>query len=145
MIILLTILLTVAVLFEGAVTTLPVTLVCLICFTVMKRDSSVFLPAFLAGLLIDVFRVQQIGSTSLYYLSFLLLILLYKKKYEIYSSPFVMLSTFFGSFFFLLIFALNEVLIQSIVASVLAVLLFAGLRFVADRKEHQQKTKFLPI
>jgi cell shape-determining protein MreD len=142
MVILLTILLIVAVLLEGTTTTLPLTLVCLICFTVIKKDTSVFLLAFLAGMFIDVFRVQQIGSTSIFYISLLLLILLYKKKYEIYSVPFVLLATFFSSFFFLMVFGLENFMIQSIIAALVAMGVFAGLRFFIDAKQHKQNGRY---
>lgn len=134
-----------SVLLEGIVTTLPLTIVGLICFTVMRRDTSVFLPAFLAGLAIDIFRVEHVGMTSIFYIIFLFLILLYKKKYEIYSSPFILMATFFGTFFFLLIFKSEGIMIQSIVNAILAVVLFTILRYFNDAKLHKQNTKFLTV
>jgi cell shape-determining protein MreD len=145
MIILLTILLTLSVLLEGTLTTLPLTLVCLICFTIFKRDTSVFPYAFFAGLFIDVFRVQPLGGTSLFYVGFLFLILLYKKKYEIYSFPFVMMATFSGSFFQLLFYGYENVILQAVISAVIASLLFGVIRFFDTTKAVRQKTKFLPF
>lgn len=145
MFILLTLLLIVAVLLEGTLTSIPITLGCLICLAVMRRDTSIFLPAFLAGLFIDMFHVHQIGITSIFYISFLFLILLYKKKYEIYSSPFILMASFFGAFLMQLFFGAEMILIKSLLTAVFSVLLFAVLRFFADAKEQQQKSKFLPV
>jgi cell shape-determining protein MreD len=145
MVLVLTVLLTVSVLLEGTLTSLPLTVVCLICFTIFKRDTSVFPFAFFAGLLIDIFRVQPIGGTSMFYIGFLFLILLYKKKYEIYSFPFVMLATFFGSFFFLLFFGYESVILQACISAVIACILFAIVSFFDTTKAARQKTKFLSV
>lgn len=138
-------LLCISVIVEGTVTTLPLTLICLICFTVIKRDTSVFLPAFFAGIFLDIFHVQQVGITSISFICFLFLILLYKKKYEIYSAPFVLIATFFGSFFFLLFTKAEDVFLQSTLCSILAVLLFTVLRFFTDAKVKKDNTKFLTV
>lgn len=145
MIIFLIILLAFAILLEGTVTTLPLVLICLISFTVMKRDTSVFLPAFIAGLLLDIFHVQQAGTSSIFYICFLFLILLYKKKYEIYSTPFVLMATFFGAFLFLLLTKAESILLQSVISAILAVLLFTVLRVFTDAKVKKQNTKFLTV
>ena len=145
MIILLVALLIVSVLLEGVITTLLLKLLCLICFTIIKRDTSVFLLAFASGLIIDGFRVQQAGATSIFSLCFLLFILLYKKKYEIYSAPFVLIATFFGSFLFLLTFGLENILQQSFIAALVALILFSGIRVFLDTKLTKQKEKFLPL
>jgi hypothetical protein len=144
MFIFLTILLILSIMLEGTITMLPLTFVCLLCFTIFRRDASVLPLAFFAGLFIDIFRVQQIGETSLFYICYLFLILLYKKKYEIYSIPFVMLSTFFGAFFYLLLFQNPNALILSLVSAGIAVVLFAGISLVTAVKG-RNKTAFRSV
>jgi hypothetical protein len=134
MIIFLIILLIIAILLEGTLLAIPLSLVCLICFTIFRRDTSVFPLAFFAGLFIDIFRVQPIGGTSLFYVCFLFLILLYKKKYEIYSIPFVMLSTLFGTFLYLMIFQNGNAFILALVSAGIAVILFAAISVVTAVK-----------
>jgi len=73
----------ISVFLEGTVTTLPLTLVCLLCLTIYKREGIVFLIAFLAGLLLDILRVNMVGESSLFFVVFVFLILLYQRKYEI--------------------------------------------------------------
>jgi hypothetical protein len=139
------ILLIFSVLAEGVVTTLPLTLVCLICFTIFRRDTSVFPLAFLAGLFIDIFRVQPLGVTSLFYICYLFLILLYKKKYEIYSIPFVMLSTFSGTFVYLLLFQSGASFMLALVSAGIAVVIFAVINFATNIAKNKNTSKFLPV
>lgn len=140
MIIFLLILLAISILLEGTLLTLPLTLVCLICLTIFKRDTSVFAIAFIAGIFLDIFHVQPIGGTSIFFVCALFLILLYKKKYEIYSIPFVMLSTLFGSFLYLTIFKDSGAVLLSFVSAVVAVILFCGIAFFAkfQTKSHSE-------
>lgn len=121
------ILLTSAVLLEGTVTTLPLVLVCLLCFLIIKRSRIIFYSALIAGLILDLFTLQPLGSSALYFIVFLYLVILYKKKYEINSYPFVIVSAFLGSFLFLLLFGYANALISAGISSGIAVILFTVL------------------
>lgn len=127
MILFLILLLTISVFLEGTVTTLPLSLIFLLCFLIVRRSRFIFFSAFLAGLVLDLMRVQPLGSTAIFFLTFLYLVLLYNKKYEINSYPFVAASAFLGSWLYLVIFGYTSALMQAIVSSLIAGVLFAVL------------------
>jgi len=128
MIIFLIFLLLFSIILEGTITALPLVLICLICMTIVLRDSSIFLLAFLAGILLDAFALRSLGGTSIFLLFMVFLILLYQRKYEINTYPFVLIASFVGSFLYLRIFGYNEALLFAFVSTVVAVLLFMVIR-----------------
>lgn len=75
---------------EGTVTFLPVTLLLLIFLTVKKRETWIFPLAFLSGIFLDMFYLNNLGLTSLFFLTLVFLIFLYERKFVI-SSPFFVL------------------------------------------------------
>lgn len=126
MLFLLLILLAVSVLLQGTVTTLPLVFICLLCYLVINRGQGIFYAAFFAGLIIDIFLVQAVGVSSLFFLVFFYLVLLYQSKYEINSYPFVIVSSFMGAYLYLLIQGRGDLLI-ALISSVIAAVLFAVL------------------
>lgn len=142
MIIFLFILLLISVLLEGTVTALPLVLICLICMTIVVRDSFIFLPAFLAGIFLDAFALRSIGETSMFLLLLVFLILLYQRKYEIDSYPFVLLASFVGSFLFLTIFGYSSAILEACASAVIAVLLFMILRIVNLKPQNASKETY---
>jgi cell shape-determining protein MreD len=122
--------------FEGTITTLPLTLIFILSFTILKRkrDSSIFLVAFLSGLLLDMVTLRTLGMTSIFFLSLSFLVLLYERKYEIATIPFVMAATFIGSVAYLWIFVKVSIFMQSIVASIIAVSLLIGIILLRKRE-----------
>src|SRR6185436_14584869 len=94
---------------EGTITTLPLVLIYLLCLTILKRDGGVFFVAFLAGIFLDLLMVRALGLSSLFFSLFLFLILLYQRKYEIHSYPFVAASSFLGSVGFLTVFGYGNI------------------------------------
>src|SRR5687767_2330100 len=102
--------LTFIIFFEAAVTSLPLILIFLLCATIIRRDLTLFPFAFFAGLLLDLLQVRTIGSTSIYFVLCLFLVLLYQKKYEIDSYPFVAAAGFLASFGFLILFGSGNIL-----------------------------------
>lgn len=125
---LLLVLLIISIFLEGTVTTLPLVLVCLLCLTIYKRGTVVFPIAFLAGLLLDLLLVRTIGPSSLFFIIFVFLILLYQRKYEINSYPFVAAAGFLGSAIFLLLFSNGNWFWQAVISSVIAIVFFGTLR-----------------
>ena len=113
---------------EGTITTLPLVLVSLLCLTIFTRNSMVFLTAFLSGILLDAFALRPLGWTSLFLLTFVFLILLYQRKYEIYSYQFVVVASFLGGLLFLFAFQYSQPLVYAFVGSVVAVCFFALIR-----------------
>ncbi len=117
-------LLIISIFLEGTITTLPLVLVCLLILTIIKRDASIFPVAFFAGLLLDTMLVHRLGGASIFFLTFVFLILLYQKKYEINSYPFVLVSSFLGGLLFLTIFGYSGAILQALVGSMIAGMLF---------------------
>ena len=130
MVIVLLVLLLLSVLLEGTVTVLPLVFICLLCMTIVTRDSFIFLPAFIAGILLDAFALRPIGETSIFLLLAVFVMLLYQRKYEINSYPFVFMASFIGSLLFLILFGYSGAFVQAIVSAVIAVLLFALFRYM---------------
>ena len=107
------IILTLAILLEGTVTTLPLVFLCLLCFAIIIQDWRIFPLAFGAGILLDMFAVRPVGSASMFFLILFFLLLLYQRKYEITSMPFVGIAAFIGSGLFLTIFEARDMLLQA--------------------------------
>lgn len=112
------------VLIESIFTSLPISLLLLIPIFVLEKKSWVYVAAFLAGLAIDIFNIRFLGSTSLFFVIFLLIINLYRRKFEISNIFFVLFSSFIGSFFYLIIFGFRLVLPQAFVSAFLGSLFF---------------------
>lgn len=108
----------------GSFTTIPVVLDVLLVLYIFNRNSWIFFAAFICGLLLDFMLLKTVGITSLIFVSFLFLINLYEKKFEITTMQFIFFSSFFGSVFYLIIYGYNYILLQSIINSVIAVGLF---------------------
>jgi len=113
--------------FLEAITTIPLVLIVLLCLAVVFEGPWIFALAFFMGLFLDVFQLRNLGQTSLFFIVFLIIVLLYERKFEIKTKPFVFLSTFVGTLFYLLLFNYEYVFGQALVSSIIAVLLFNGL------------------
>lgn len=133
----------IALLLEGAVTTLPLVLIVLLCLTIYRRDGIVFPIAFAAGLILDIMTIRVLGASSIFFSLILFMILLYQRKYEINSYPFVTVSSFFGALGYLLVFGYANWFMQSVLSSIVAVLLFMPLRFFnKDLTSQNSKLKY---
>lgn len=116
------------ILIEGTLTSLPLSLLLLLNIAIITKKTWVFAVAFLAGLLLDVLTLNPLGKTSLFFLIFIFIVLIYDRKFEIQTYPFVLISSFFGSLAYLLIFGYPGVLAQAAFACAVAVLFFFILR-----------------
>ena len=115
----------IAILLEATVLALPLVFILLLCYSILNRSGKVFLSAFAAGILLDLFTARLLGSTSIYFLVILALLLLYQRKYEIKSYLFVVISSFVGSYTYLIIFMGEAPILAALLSSVLAVIIFA--------------------
>lgn len=114
----------VIVFFEGTITTLPLTLQTLLVFYVLYKNSASIFLAFISGIILDLLSVRLLGTTSIYFVIFLFLVVLYERKFEINTIPFIILSSFFGSLGFLFLFGFQQSILQAVASSFFAVLLF---------------------
>src|SRR6478609_4000726 len=111
------ILLLISVFLQGTVTTIPLGLVIILIMAILAKEK-VFIFAFISGILIDILTLQTLGASSLFFLIFSWLLILYQRKYEINSYPFVILSSFAGTYLYLLLFGKGS-LIQAALCSFL--------------------------
>ncbi len=109
---------------EGTFTTTPVVLSLLIPYAVLTQKEHIFLYMFLGGILLDLFSGQTIGFTSLYFLCSIFALLLYQRKYEIASYPFIAFSTMIVSLLYLFLFIHAHIIPQTILAVLLAEVFF---------------------
>jgi hypothetical protein len=123
---------------EGTVTNLPLVFVCLVILTIAMRNLSLFVLAFLAGTFLDAFALRSIGMTSIFLLLCVFLILLYQRKYEINSYPFVLLSSFVGSLIYLLMFGYANAFGLASASVVVAFLLFIVYRLYSATSENKE-------
>lgn len=111
----------VATLFEMTVVTMSIVLIVLLLFFLQKKEAYVLTGAILAGLLLDASAVRAIGISSIFLTGFLLVVLLYERKYETDSIPFVFFAAFFGSFAYCVLIGYGAQFIQAFVTGVVAV------------------------
>lgn len=109
---------------EGTLTTLPLTLLALIILLLQKREQWIFPLAFVSGILLDVMTMDRIGIRSIFFVFFLFFMVLYEKKYEIQTLPFVSVVSFFGSLIYLFLLSSKPLLLQSLTSCVIASMLF---------------------
>lgn len=113
-----------ALLLETTVTTLPLILIVLICLSVLYQRAWILIVAFCVGIILDALSLRFLGSSSMFLLLFLGLVFLYERKFEIQTDPFVLIASFVGSITFLKIFGYQQIFLQSIASTIIAVLLF---------------------
>lgn len=108
----------------SALTTIPLFIAIIVVATVIFKKPWIFFIAFLLGLFLDLFLLRSLGQTGLILSIFILIITLYERKFEAQTLAFVFFTTFLGSFIYLMIFGYNNVLVQSLITALVAVLLF---------------------
>lgn len=110
---------------ESSITTLPLVFLTLLCFAVLTRKEWIFVIAFIAGLALDALSFRALGQSSLYFILYIFLVFLYEKKFEISTKYFIFIASFLGSFGFLIIFSYNNLVLQSLISSIIGVLIFS--------------------
>lgn len=113
-----------AIILEGSLTFLPLVFLVLLVLAVKERESRIFFLAFFAGIILDVFYLKTVGTTSIFFLSFLFLLLLYQRKFEIATYPFLAVSSFLGSFIFMIILGINTPFMEALVSVFIGLLMF---------------------
>lgn len=113
-----------AIILQSSVTTVPLVLIVLLNFAVASKKRSVLFIAFFCGLLIDIVLLNPLGQTSLFFVVVLTIVIIYERKYDTQTFPFVFIASFLGSFSYLILYKSGFILIQSIVASLFSLLFF---------------------
>lgn len=117
--------LVVALILEGTVTTLPLVLVSLILLTIELKNNDMFLYAFLAGIVLDIFLVRPVGTSSVFFLITLLMIFLYDRKYELRSHFFVAVITMFMTVLYSIFFPAPHPLFMTLTTTLLSLFLYS--------------------
>lgn len=115
----------VAILLEATVVSLPLAFILLLCYSILNRSGKVFISSFVIGLILDITSIRTLGSTSIYFLLFFAFVLLYQRKYEIRSYPFVIASSFVGSYAYLLLLNDSVSVLQAVISSAFSAAIFA--------------------
>jgi len=117
-------LLTLLVIFAGAVSTIPFSIGLLAITTVLFKKSWVFFLGLGLGLFLDLIMVRVLGYTSLVFTVFVFILFLYERKFETRTAAFVFISSFLGSLIYLRIFDYQQIFLQALINSLLTVLFF---------------------
>lgn len=119
------ILLTLSLILESSITTIPLIVPVLVVSTVILRDYAVFLFAFVFGILLDILSFNTVGISSVFFSFLVFLILIYERKFEINTPSFIIFSTLLSSFLFLIFFQRGNLIIQPLISTVIGIILFA--------------------
>lgn len=122
-----------AVVLEVSVTTIPFIFLALLFLTILYRNYWVYVIGFSLGLLLDILGFRSLGLTSTFFLVFMFLVLAYQAKFEIFTLPFIFISSFLGSFLYLRFFVVQGFpLMESLFSSLIAVCFFVLLRKLSN-------------
>lgn len=108
----------------SGMTTIPFSVGLLVVIAVLSRKSWVFFLALGLGFFLDLISIRVLGYSSLIFTVFVFILFLYERKFEIQTVIFVFISTFLGSLIYLEIFDYQQILLQSLIASLFAVTSF---------------------
>jgi len=119
------VLLSLALVLEVSLTTIPFIFLVLLCLTVILKENWLFVLAFVFGLLIDLLSFKMIGISSSFFVLILFLVLLYQSKFEITTGYFIFISSLLGSFVFLVISGYhNSLILEPLLSAFIGLLMF---------------------
>ncbi len=119
-----------AVLLESTVVQVPLTLIVLLLFFVIRKDAIIFPLSFGLGLLLDMFLFKPVGVSSIFFISFLFFVSLYDRKYEIRTLPFILLSSLLGSLLFALVMGYIHPVISLSLSMLFAIGFYSTIHFL---------------
>ena len=117
----------ISILFEISFTTIPFVLDILLVFYIIRQEQKIAVAGLLSGIILDIGRIRPIGISSIYFLFFLFLVFLYKRKFETATVPFVFIASFIGGMGYLYFLNQEFLIIQALMNSALTIVLFKGL------------------
>lgn len=90
-----------------------------------RKQFWTLLIGFILGIFLDIISLRQVGETSLFFTLFLFIIVVYERKFEINTIPFIFVFSFLGNLVYLFIFNYENIIWQAIISSLSTVLIFA--------------------
>ena len=115
------------ILLESAIISSPIVLVFLLCLMVLEKRRYVFVIGFFAGLLLDMLLLRTLGSTAMFIVSALFLVMLYQRKFEIASFYFIAFACFIVAIAYAMFFGIANAILQATISLILAILFFTFL------------------
>lgn len=131
-------LLSLALILEASITTIPFVFLVLLAFVAFAKGKWLFVLGFIFGILLDLVGFRTLGTSSMFFIVVLFLVLLYQSKFEIATNVFILAASFLGVLGYLSLLGYHDNLIfQAILSSISALLLFK----LIQRLERKGKTK----
>ncbi len=124
--------------FQATTITAPFIIMLFVLFYVFSNSFLVLFAVFLSGLIFDTLLLHPLGSTSMVFLGFILLLLLYERKFETRTFQFVFFATFLGSMMFLLTYQFHFVIEQALFVSIISVFIFFLIERIGGRHKDTQ-------
>lgn len=118
---------------ENTYILLPLTFDLLLLYYITTRNPVVFSIAFVAGIVTDMLSVKTVGISSLFFLLVLLIVILYERKFEIQTYPFVFFASLFGGSVYLYFLTYGSVFLPALVNSIIVVMLFRLTKKISNR------------
>ena len=110
---------------ESTLIEIPLTFVFLFFLSLKKPSNSTFIIIFIIGIILDILSLRTtLGITSIFFLSYFILIHLYQSKFEIKGHFGVILFTFFGAFLYAFIFKYDNPVFSALLCSLLSYILY---------------------
>jgi cell shape-determining protein MreD len=124
----------IALILETSITTLPLVLATLISVSVIAKKEWLFVLALILGVVLDALQLKTVGISSIFFVILIFLVVLYERKFEISTKPFVFISSFLLSTVYLVILGLtNGLLLQGLFCGIFAVFIFSFLKKLSKR------------
>lgn len=114
----------VGLLLESTIINFPFVLIILLIGNIIWEDAAILVVGCLGGFLLDSIGFRLLGSSALFFLCMLLLIFLYRQKFEIKTLTFVVGMTALSSLVYTILFSYQKVWLQVIVSCVVAGVIF---------------------
>jgi len=120
-----------AIFLESTLIQLPLTLIVLLLFLIRLGRSWILIFALFAGILLDTLFLRPVGQSSIFFVLFLFLVLLYEQKYELRTAIFTCLMACIGAGLYLILFGSTLFFLQIAASVFLGVALF----YISSRME----------
>lgn len=128
----------ISIMLESTITTLPLVLLIILFLSVVNRTNEVFLIAFLSGLFLDLLTLGRLGTSSLFFVTFVFIIYSYQRRFEIETLHFVIIFSLVGSLIYLIFTGPDHIVSQTILATVIS-----SLSFMAYKKFNKKTPKYV--
>lgn len=129
--------LTISILLESTLITLPLTLLIIIFASIVIRKNDIFSLAFFSGLFLDILKLGTIGMSSAYFVVIVMVIFAYHKKLEITSLHFVSITALIGSLGYLFLVGISHIIFQALIST-----LFIAISFFVFKKTNKKLLKY---